>query len=80
MYNAKKPAKYCVDFFILADSQYFLIYHLDVYQGKNAININIHKDTRNLPTTQKAVANAILKSNIDNNTDGFFFENDESPT
>ena len=70
MYNAKKTAKYRVDFFILADSQHYFIYHLDVYQGKNVANIDIHKDARNLPTTQKAVANAILKSNIDNDTDG----------
>ena len=41
-----------------------------MYQGKNTANIDIHKDTRNLPTTQKAVSNAILKSNIDNDTDG----------
>ena len=41
-----------------------------MYQGKSAGNIDIHKDARNLPTTQKAVANAILKSKIDNDTDG----------
>ena len=69
-YNKDKPAKYRVDFFILADSLHYFIYHLDVYQGKNKANIDIHPSVRQLPTTQKAVANAILKSQIDNDKDG----------
>ena len=69
-YNKDKPAKYRVDFFILADSRDYFIYHLDVYQGKNKANIDIHPSVKHLPTTQKAVANAILKSQIDNDTDG----------
>ena len=36
--------------------------HLDVYQGKNKNNIDIHVHAQVLPTTQKAVANALLKS------------------
>lgn len=35
----------------------------------NKANINIHRNTKNLPTTEKAVTNAILKSQIDNDTD-----------
>ena len=69
-YNKDKPDKYRVDFFILADAKYYFIYHLDVYQGKNKANIDIHKSVRKLPTTQKAVANAILKSGIANDPDG----------
>ena len=69
-YNKDKPAKYRVDFFILADSRDYFIYHLDVYQGKNTANIDIHPSVRRLPTTQKAVANAILKSKINNDKDG----------
>ena len=69
-YNKDKPAKYCVDFFILADSQHYFIYHLDVYQGANQANIDIHPSIKHLPMTQKAVANAILKSGIDNDKDG----------
>ena len=69
-YNKDKPAKYRVDFFILADSKDYFIYHLDVYQGKNKANIDIHPSVRHLPTTQKAVANAILKSQIGNDVDG----------
>ena len=69
-YNKDKPAKYRVDFFILADSRDYFIYHLDVYQGANQANIDIHPNIKHLPTTQKAVANAILKSGIDNDKDG----------
>ena len=48
----------------------YFIYHLDVYQGKNKANIDIHPIVRHLPTTQKAVANSILKSGIDNDEYG----------
>ena len=65
-YNKDKHEKYWVDFFILADAKYSFIYHLVVYQGKNKANVNIHHSIRNLPTTQKAVVNAILKSGISN--------------
>ncbi len=41
-----------------------------MYQGKNRANTDIHPSVRQLPTTQKAVANAILKSQIDNDKDG----------
>ena len=70
MYNKDKPDKFRVDFFIMADSKYYFIYHLDVYQGKNIANIDIHQLVKHLPTTQKAVANAILKSGINNDPNG----------
>ena len=66
MYNKDKPDKFRVDFFILADSKYYFIFHLDVYQGKNKANIDIAPMISTLPTTQKAVANAIIKSGINN--------------
>ena len=69
-YNKDKPAKYREDFFILADSRDYFIYHLDVYQGKNKENVDIHFSVRSLPTTQKAVPNSILKSGINNDKDG----------
>ena len=69
-YNKDKPDKYRVDFSILADAKYYFIYHLDVYQGKNKANIDIHKSIRKLPITQKAVTNAILKSGIAKDLDG----------
>ena len=55
----------------MADAKYYFIYHLDlVYQGKNRNNIDVHDDAKTLPTTQKAVANAILKSEIANDPYG----------
>ena len=60
MYNKDKPEKFRVDFFIMADAKYYFIYHLDVYQGKNKSNVDVHHEARRLPTTQKVVANAIL--------------------
>ena len=44
--------------------------HLDVYQGKNKNNIDIHEHAQVLPTTQKAVANALLKSGVANDPNG----------
>ena len=72
-YNKDKPDKFRVDFFLLAASQHYFIYHLDVYQGKNKANIDIDPSVANLPTTQKAVANAILKSDIANDPHGCRF-------
>lgn len=63
-YNKDKPDKFRVDFFILAGSKSRLIYHIDVYQGRNASNVGIHPPCINLPTTMKAVVNAIVKSEI----------------
>ena len=62
-----------MDFFILADAKHYFIYHLDVYQGKNKGNIDIHKSIRKLPPTQKAVANAILNIGIANDPDGCWY-------
>jgi hypothetical protein len=61
-YNKDKPAKFRVDFFILAGSKSYIIYHIDVYQGKNASNVGIEESCHNLPTTMKAVVNAVMKS------------------
>ena len=69
-YNKDKPEKFRVDFFIMADATHYFIYHLDVYQGKNKANIDISPTLHKLPTTQKAVANAIVKSQISNDKDG----------
>jgi len=69
-YNASKPDKYRIDFFIMvnATSGMNFIYHLDVYQGKNATNAFIAEEAHNLPTTQKAVVNAIVLSGIANDS------------
>ena len=60
-YNNDKPAKYRVNFFILVGTRDNFIYHLDVYQGNNKANIDIHSSVKHLHTTQKAIVNSILK-------------------
>eukprot|EP00956_Cyclotella_meneghiniana_P008474 scaffold11429_cov48-Cyclotella_meneghiniana.AAC.4 len=71
-YNSNKPDKYRIDFFIMANatSGNNFIYHIDVYQGKNATNAFIAKEAWGLPTTQKAVVNAVISSGIANDPDG----------
>ena len=54
----------------MADARDYFIYHIDVYQGKNKANVDIDSVLKSLPTTQKAVANAIVQSGNANNTDG----------
>ena len=64
-YNKDKPDKYRVDFFVLSDAHKYFIYHLDVYQGKNDSNAYVDKRAADLPTTQKAVLNAVYKTGLD---------------
>ncbi|CAB9531382.1 unknown protein [Seminavis robusta] len=59
-YNKDKPNKFRVDFFILACSTTYAIFHIDVYQGRNATNVGIEECIQDLPTTQKAVMNAVM--------------------
>jgi hypothetical protein len=68
-YNKDKPNKYWVDFFILANSTSYAILHMDVYQGKNQANINIDKQATSLPTTHKAVINAVFHTRLGNDTE-----------
>jgi len=72
MYNKDKPDKFRVDFFVMADASSYHIYHLDVYQGKNASNIDVHESICGMPTTQKAVLNACISMNLNGGlrTDG----------
>ena len=70
MYNKDKPDKYRVEFFIFSDAKYYFVYHFDVFQGKNTENIYIHPSLHNLLTTQKAVADDLIKSVITNNPHG----------
>ena len=70
MYDKEKLEKNCIDFFIIADSKHYFIYHLDVYQGNNQANVGIHLRERFIPTTPKSAANAILKTQIAINPNG----------
>jgi hypothetical protein len=52
-----------------SDGKNFM-YHLYVYQGKNATNAHIVEEAWGLPTTQKAAVNAVVSSGIINDTEG----------
>ncbi len=62
-----------IDFFLLANAscRHNFIYHSHAYQGKKGQNIGIAKDLWNLPTTQKAVVNAIVSTGIYTDPNGF---------
>ena len=71
-YNKNKPKKFRVDFFVLANNapyNYFIV-HIDVYQGKNFESIGIPEEIKSLPTTQKAIANAVMQAGKGNDPDG----------
>ena len=54
------------------------MYHIDVYQGKNASNAHIVKEAWSLPATQKAVVNAIMSCGITTDPDSmreFYMDN-----
>ena len=61
MYNKNKPQKFRVDFFLCSTTEpnRYIIMHLDIYQGKNAQNVDIHPEAVSLGTTMKAVVNAV---------------------
>ena len=69
-YNKDKPDKCRVDFFVLADTKTYAVLHVDVYQGKNPRDINIHDEAKGLPTTQKAVVNAVMQTHLHTETRG----------
>ena len=71
-YNSSKPNKYRIDFFVLvnANKGWNFIYHIDVYQDKISTNAHIVEEAWHLPTTQKAVVNAVLSSGISTDPNG----------
>ena len=65
-----KPDPYRVDFFVLANHPPtnmenlrtgYPVLHVDVYQGANAMKVNIDERAAALPTTMRAVVNAVYK-------------------
>ena len=72
MYNGSKPQKFRVDFFIcsVTERDYYIILHIDIYQGKNSCNIDIAPEAQCLPTTMKAVINAVCQLDIANDPRG----------
>jgi len=72
MYNGKKPQKFRVDFFICASTEAdnYVIFHIDIYQGRNACNVDIAQEAQWLPTTMKAVINAVVQLDLHNDPRG----------
>ena len=64
-YNKDKPEIHD-QFFSLADIKYYFVWHIDMYQGKNAWNIDIYHREKKIPTMTNAVINVVLDSNISN--------------
>ena len=52
-YNQSKPDKFRVEFFLLGNcmKQMYFITHCDIYQGKNAMNVDIPREIQHLPTS-----------------------------
>ena len=71
-YNSSKPDKYRIDFFVLVNTSQGInfIYHIDVYHEKNATHTHIVEEAWSLPTTQKAVINAVVSSGISTDPNG----------
>ena len=64
MYNSQKPDKFRVDLFILACAASYVIFNVDVYQGRNKANVEIDASIVDLPTTQKAPMNACIQAGL----------------
>ena len=69
-YNKDKPHKFRVEFFILASAMNYFVYHFAPYEGKNATNNFISQEAREYATTQKAVINSIIDSELSNDSLG----------
>ena len=71
-FNHNKPQKFRVDFFICSttENDRYVIMHMDIYQGKNARNIDIHQEAESLGTTMKAVVNAVCQLGLVNDPRG----------
>ena len=70
-FNKDKPAKFCVEFFILADVPKYFVYHIDVYQEKIDANVRIPRELWNLQTKQKLVMNSVIQSGIANDPEAY---------
>ena len=47
------------------------ILHMEPYQGKNSVSISQSKQAEMFPTTQRAVINVIMNSDLSNSNDGW---------
>ena len=69
-YNKYKPEKFRIELFVLSYITHNFVRHVDLYQGNNAGNIDIHAISANQQTSIKAVVNGIIVASVGNDTDG----------
>ena len=50
----------------MSEANHSFVNNLNVYQGNNQKNVDVHPRVRGLTTTQRYVANSILKTQIEN--------------
>ena len=61
-----KQEKRRIDFFVFSNRKYYFVWNIDMYQGNNEGNIDIHHRAKQLPTMMKEVINSVLASSIAN--------------
>lgn len=69
-FNKDKPQKFRVEFFLLCSAVNYFCYHFSPYEGKNATNNFIAQEAQGYATTQKAVLNSIVDSQLSNDSLG----------
>ena len=69
-YNKYKPEKFRIELFVLSYITHNFVRHVDLYQGNNAGNIDIHAISANQQTSIKAVVNGIIVASVGNDPDG----------
>jgi len=69
-FNGAKPQKFRMDCFILSDAHNHCIHHVDVHQGKNTLEANMHSDVHSVSKMQKVVLNAVLQTEMHECVDG----------
>lgn len=48
-----------------------MVCHLDIYQGKNGADVDIHISVKGIPTTQKVLANSLIAAMVSNDPMGY---------
>ena len=69
-YNKDNTDKFRIDLFLRADSTHYFVRHIDIYQGNNSVNIDIHARATNLSTAIKVVVNGIITAGVVNDPNG----------
>ena len=72
MYNPSKPDPYRVEYFVMSSSTFpYEVIYIDIYQGKNPACVGVVNEHKGIPTTQRVVLDAALKTCIGKHSDGY---------